>query len=243
MKIAIIDDKKNQYDILHSVCKEYGENNKIRIDIDYYQDGNIFLCNLDNKNYHICFIDIYMSAINGIDLAKKLREINKDIVIVFVTTSSDFMADAFSVHSFHYITKPYAKEKIFQVLTDSIAILPDISHYIDVIYDKKNVRIKIKDLVSCESEGHYLILTTSDNKELKVRMTLKEFIEKTKAYAELIQINRGIIINIDYLDKIDNSNCHLTSGTVFPIKVREKKNIENRINNYIFNKLRRISNI
>ena len=74
-------------------------------------------------------------------------------------------------------------------------------------------------------------------------MTLNKFLEETKNYEELIQINRGIIINIDYLDKIDNSNCHLTNGTVFPIKVREKKNIENRINNYIFNKLRRTSNI
>ena len=242
MKIAIIDDEKYQFDILKDTCTEYGNNNNIKIDTDYYEDGNVFLNHLNN-NYSICFIDIYMSAINGIDLAKKLREINKDIVIVFVTTSSDFMAEAFSVHAFHYITKPYEKEKIFQVLTDSIAILPDVSHYIQIVCDKKNIKLKIKDLVSCESDAHYLLLTTSDNAELRVRMTLNKFIEETKNYEELIQINRGIIINIDYLDKIDNSNCHLTSGTVFPIKVREKKNIENRINNYIFNKLRKSSNI
>lgn len=109
--------------------------------------------------------------------------------------------------------------------------------------DKKNIKLKIKDLVSCESDAHYLLLTTSDNAELRVRMTLNKFIEETKNYEELIQINRGIIINIDYLDKIDNSNCHLTNGTVFPIKVREKKSIENKINQYIFCKLRKQSNI
>lgn len=242
MKIAIIDDEKYQFDILKNTCTEYGTNNNIKMKIDYYEDGNIFLDHLD-ENYHICFIDIYMSVINGIELAKKLREVDKDIVIVFVTTSSDFMAEAFSVHAFHYITKPYEKEKIFHVLDDSIAILPDISHYIQVVCDKKNIEVKIKDLISCESDAHYLLLTLSDNSQLRVRMTLNKFIEETKKYEELIQINRGIIINIDYLDKIDNSNCHLTSGDIFPIKVREKKNIENQINNYIFNKLRRISNI
>ena len=133
-----------------------------------------------------------MSAINGIDLAKKLREINKDIVIVFVTTSSDFMAEAFSVHAFHYITKPYKKKKIFQVLTDSIAILPEcFRHYIQIVCDKKNIKLKIKDLVSCESDAHYLILlTTSDNAELRVRMTLNKFIEETKNYEEFIELTR-----------------------------------------------------
>ena len=74
-------------------------------------------------------------------------------------------------------------------------------------------------------------------------MTLNKFIDETKKFEELIQINRGIIINIDYLEKIDNSNCHLKNGSIFPINVREKKNIENKINNYIFNKLRKTSNI
>lgn len=242
MKIAIIDDEKYQFDILKDTCTEYGNNNNIKIDTDYYEDGNVFLNHLDN-NYSICFIDIYMSAINGIDLAKKLREINKDIVIVFVTTSSDFMAEAFSVHAFHYITKPYEKEKIFQVLTDSIAILPDVAHYIEVMCDKKRIRIKIKNLVSCESDGHYLLLTTSDNKQLRVRMTQSKFIDDTKNYNELIQINRGIIVNIDYIKEINNSDCILFNNMVFPIKVREKKSIENKINQYIFCKLRKQSNI
>lgn len=242
MKIAIIDDERCQYDILKDTCIEYGNNNNIKIDIDYYNDGNVFLNCFDN-NYNICFIDIYMSAINGIDLAKKLREINKDIILIFVTTSSDFMAEAFSVHAFHYITKPYEKENIFHVLDDSIAILPDISHYIEVVCDKKNIKVKIKDIVSCESDAHYLVLTLSDNTQLRIRMPLNKFIDETKKFEELIQINRGIIINIDYLEKIDNSNCHLKNGSIFPIKVREKKNIENKINNYIFNKLRKTSNI
>lgn len=89
--------------------------------------------------------------------------------------------------------------------------------------DKKNIKLKIKDLVSCESDAHYLLLTTSDNAELRVRMTLNKFIEETKNYEELIQINRGIIINIDYLDKIDNSNCHLTMVLSFPLKSEKRK--------------------
>lgn len=43
MKIAIIDDERCQYDILKDTCIEYGNNNNIKIDIDYYNDGNVFL--------------------------------------------------------------------------------------------------------------------------------------------------------------------------------------------------------
>ena len=66
-----------------------------------------------------------------------------------------------------------------------------------------------------------------------------------QAAVRLLQkLNATITINEGKdLEKIDNSNCHLKNGSIFPIKVREKKNIENKINNYIFNKLRKTSNI
>lgn len=57
-----------------------------------------------------------MEKMNGIAVAEKLREKDRDILIVFVTTSPDFMMQAFSVHAFHYITKPYKAEQIYKVL-------------------------------------------------------------------------------------------------------------------------------
>ena len=59
-----------------------------------------FLNKCSENLYDAAFIDIYMSPINGIELAEELRKINKDILIVFVTTSSDFMMQAFSVMRF-----------------------------------------------------------------------------------------------------------------------------------------------
>ena len=51
MKIAIIDDEKYQFDILKDTCTEYGNNNNIKIDTDYYEDGNMFLNHLNNLQY------------------------------------------------------------------------------------------------------------------------------------------------------------------------------------------------
>ena len=106
MKIAVIDDEKPQADILYSICNAYFGGHKQNVQIDCFPDGIAFFNSFKENTYKIAFVDIFMEKMNGIAVAEKLREKDRDILIVFVTTSPDFMMQAFSVHAFHYITKP-----------------------------------------------------------------------------------------------------------------------------------------
>ena len=56
-----------------------------------------------------------MDKKNGIDTSIDMRKIDKNIVLVFLTSSTDHMPDAFSVHAFGYLIKPLLPDKLYQV--------------------------------------------------------------------------------------------------------------------------------
>lgn len=59
-----------------------------------------------------------MKHLSGVDTAKRMRADDSGCILVFLTSSMDFMPDAFSCHAFEYIVKPFTEERIFQVLED-----------------------------------------------------------------------------------------------------------------------------
>lgn len=238
MRIAIIDDEKSQADILYSICSAYFHEHKQDIPIDCFPDGIAFFNSFKENTYKIAFVDIFMEKMNGIAVAEKLREKDRDIIIVFVTTSPDFMMQAFSVHAFHYITKPYKAEQIYKVLSDASSFISDNSRYIEVVCDRQNTLISLKEIVSVESDAHYIKIGVVSGITYRTRMTVTEFIELTDNDKRFITVNRGVVLNADYIKGIEGSVCTTGNGERFPIKIREKTRIEQSIREYMFKKIR-----
>ena len=61
--------------------------------------------------YAVVFLDICMAGTNGIETARRLRQADPEVLIVFVTSSPEYVWDAFPVHPFDYLLKPYQEEK------------------------------------------------------------------------------------------------------------------------------------
>lgn len=241
MKIAVIDDEKPQADILYSICNAYFGGHKQNVQIDCFPDGIAFFNSFKENTYKIAFVDIFMEKMNGIAVAEKLREKDRDILIVFVTTSPDFMMQAFSVHAFHYITKPYKAEQIYKVLDDASSYVSDNSKYIEVMCDRRNTLISLKEIVSVESDAHYINIGVVSGLRYRTRMTITEFLKLADNDTRFIPVNRGIVLNADYIKDIEDSVCVTGNGERFPIKIREKTRIEQSIREYIFKKSEKTS--
>lgn len=212
MKIAVIDDEQRYMDILARVCNGYFTIRSEQGSVDCFLNGQDFLNKCSENLYDAAFIDIYMSPINGIELAEELRKISKDIVIVFVTTSSDFMMQAF-----------YIKDK---------------AKFIRIVCDRKSVMISVKEIMSIESDAHYLNISVVSGMTYRTRMTMNEFLKLTDNDERFIPVNRGVVLNADYIERIDGALCIMGNGTRFSIKVREKSIIEKRVRDHMFKKLR-----
>lgn len=108
MKILLVDDEQLQLMRLENACK------KVLPDDEFLSFSNplkAFECSKANK-IDIAFLDIEMPGMNGIQLAKKLKGVNPQTKIIFVTAYNEYALEAFKVHASGYVTKPVNEVKI-----------------------------------------------------------------------------------------------------------------------------------
>ena len=123
MRILLVDDEQLQLLRLENACK------KVLPDGEYFSYTNPIQAieKSQDKMIDIAFLDIEMPKFNGIQLAKKLKKINPNTKIIFVTAYNEYALEAFKVHASGYITKPVNESKIkeeIDALGDSISLKP-----------------------------------------------------------------------------------------------------------------------
>lgn len=238
MKIALVDDEQKYLDEMSKLIREFGTEHCRQIETVSFSDGESFLDAFESGGFSAVFMDIYMEGMDGVSAAAKMRSMDNKCVLVFLTSSTDFMPDAFSCHAFEYITKPFSPQRITKVLTDITEVLPPLRKYIEVISDRKTVRIFLDEIISVITDAHYLDITLADGKKLHCRMTMSEFVSLTGTDSRFLPVNKGITVNIEYILEFEDNCCIMDNGTKFPIRVRDRLKIEQAARNYNFGKIR-----
>lgn len=112
-KIAVCDDEQIFIDDVVAKLKEQSE----QCEISEYTSGEELLDSL--LDFNIIFLDIEMMGINGINTAFSLREQKYDGMIIFLTSHTEFMPDAFKVKAFRFLDKPLDDEKFNEAFTEA----------------------------------------------------------------------------------------------------------------------------
>ena len=180
-----------------------------------YVDGALSFSDIDDKY----LIDrkgngIYMPDMDGIETAKKLRELTEKTFLIFMTASEGHYPDAFSLHAFDYVTKPFTLERIDNLISEIVDHTPIDAIFIKITVGSVDERIYLKNIVSVTTDGHYLEIHKDDGESSRVRLTSGEFLSMTGADKRFIMINRGIIINMDFIDRIDGGDVYLDDRTI-----------------------------
>lgn len=113
LQTAIVEDSKPDAERLKQLLKKAFENENISCSC--FASGDEFLRAGGREGYQVVFLDICMEGTNGIETAQRLRAADPDLLIVFVTSSPEYVWDAFPVHPFDYLLKPYKEEKFEQL--------------------------------------------------------------------------------------------------------------------------------
>ena len=107
MKIAVCDDC--QQDVIQIKTMFDREH-----DVTLYTDARNFIMDIEEKevNFDLYLIDIYMDAINGIEVAKRIRGRDEDAVICFISSSDAFYRQAYDLYAIQYLLKPIQKDEV-----------------------------------------------------------------------------------------------------------------------------------
>ncbi len=242
MKIALVDDEMLFLDKMVSLCKAYSKSRDLQIELSSFSGGEEFLAAVKGRPpqmFSIVFLDIYMDGIDGIATATALREADPECLIIFITSSRDFMPEAFGCHAFDYISKPIDSERLDKVLDDALRLLPFTHKYIELVSDRKTYQVFLKDIVYAVTDGHYLNITLADGSTMRQRMTAAEFLARTGEDDRFFLANRGIILNVGHIVSFADGCCIMKNGISLPMRVRDARRVEQAVMNRSFETIRR----
>ena len=105
MNIAIVEDQKQDAELLTSFIKKYAAENGVTLKTERFPDGLDFLTNYKFR-FDIVFMDIQMPFADGINISAKLREVDENIVLVFVTNMAQYAIKGYEVEASDFLVKP-----------------------------------------------------------------------------------------------------------------------------------------
>lgn len=150
-----------------------------------------------NCHYDLAFVDIHLDDQDlGVELAQQLVKNNKNIIIVFVTSTDNLMHDTFKVQPFYYIRKNNFNRDFLSfchLYTKEIKT----DHYIVLSYD--HISVPIKKSAICYAEVYYHVLYIyTENRVYKDKRSLKQFISDLDDN-NFIQIHKSFAIHLSYV--------------------------------------------
>ncbi len=234
MRVAVIDDESIFRMQMKMMVEKLSASKEIPLEVEEFDSGEDFIKALTGRRFDIVFMDIYMPDMDGIETAKKLRRMTERTFLIFLTASEGHYPDAFSLHAFDYVTKPFTLERIDQVLTEIIAHTPMDEAFIKIASGSLGEKIYLKDIVSVTTDGHYIEINKNDGTSSRARLTSGEFLELTGSDRRFVMVNRGIIVNMDFIKSVVDGEIFMEDENIFPISARRVMEITQFIKDYQF---------
>ena len=205
---------------------------------DHYESGDAFLAAFPSKNYQVVFLDICMEGTNGIETARILRRTDPDLLLVFVTSSPEYVWDAFPVHPFDYLLKPYREEKLFQLADELRRVLFRAEPELEVRIARQQVHLPLRKIQYAMAQNHYVRIV-SDDGECRAVSTFSQVEQLLRAQENFIVCNRGVILNMDKVLRLDCDCFEMLDGICLPVRQKDKNTLFAQFTQYQFRHMRR----
>ena len=209
MKIAICDDEQIFINILKVPLMTFFRNKDITINTYEFTDGYSLLDQY--SGYDIIFLDVSMPEINGIELAKKIREIDKNVIIIYVTSEKNRVFESFEVKAFGYIVKPVNIIELTNTLNRATAEISDDNDLVTIEVSKKShVKLNKKHIIYAETADRMINIYTID-KTYSSNIKLKE-LEDTISSEHFYTPHRSFLINLKHVKEYDRSSITMSNS-------------------------------
>lgn len=230
MKVAIIEDNNEYSETLKNYIEQYAKENSLNIALSIFPNGERIV-NDFKSDYDIMFMDIEMPVMDGIEASTKIREIDSECIIIFISNYTQYAIKGYAVNALDYLTKPL--EYTLFKNTMSKAILKVQSKQNKSIFiqsSSETYRIDINEIIYIEVYKHRVTFhTTKDNYDM--RGTLQD-VEKQLPNNQFVRCNSGIIVNLKYVTGISKDSL-VVFDEELPIARSRKKDVLNMLTRYI----------
>ena len=214
LELAICDDEKLYRNDLKKILGTRLDLSGIEYRITEFSCGEELLRKHEQTNFQIIFLDIEMGALNGMETAKMLRSMNRQSVIIFVTSHPDFVFQGYEVRALNYILKPYEPSKILSVLKTALNEQELTAEKYYVIEQRSgSIRVPLSQIQYIFSEKRLLHMVTKE----ETYTFYGKLCDLEDALGEAFARSHSrYLVNLKFVEKIDGNGV-LAGGAVLPV--------------------------
>lgn len=230
--VALCDDDPHFLKQLRQATAQWFTERQIIFSAIEFSSAKHLLDSVKETSYDVFFLDIEMPEIDGMQLAKLIRETLPDSIIIFLTSHDEFAPDGYRVQALRYLSKQTWKKFLSEALDAATAQVEKqgtgsltVSHYGNI------QRIPHRDILYIRHISRYCEIAIKAGETIQDDRGIKKLFEII-GDGRFIFIDRGAFINLDYLQKIENGQAVMTNGHSLPISRRLLPQVKLTINRY-----------
>jgi len=231
MRICLVDDDSTQLDYLKVIIEKWANKNNLNTDINFYHSAEEMLFENDESYpFDMIVLDIQMGEINGIELAKRIRETDKNVIIAFISGMADYVFEGYEVQAIRYILKPIKDEKVYELLDYVYTHKDKVDKFFILSVSGEKKKVNYDDIIYFESMGHYIVFHL-ENEEYDYKHNISDLCLEL-AGSDFIKTHRSYVVNLKYIEKITKNECQLINNIKVPLSRNSYKAVNEKFINY-----------
>lgn len=219
IKIAFCDDDLSTLNELHILLDQYRVEHNRDITYAAFQSPLELLADIEKgMRFDILFLDVIMPGENGISTAKEIRQYDNAIKIIFLTSSSEFAVQSYTVGAYFYQIKPIWKESFFRLMDSVIDDCKKMQQDSLILRCKSGIsRIDLDKLEYCEVIGRTLSFHMRNGTIIESAGSLDDLCRELAQYENYLRPHRSFLINMEYVRNISYKAITMDSLAEIPI--------------------------
>lgn len=225
ISIAIVEDDKNELEQLKSCIERYSRETGEEFSVTAFKDGLAFLDGY-RHGFDVVFMDINMPYESGIGVAKRLRVIDSEVCLIFVTQMAQYAISAFDVNARDYILKPVIYSAFafrFERVLAGVRAQARRHRSIIVKSNKGAIKVDVNNIRYIEVIRHTVIYHTVGG-DIEAWESLKN---AESALGDLVgsrfeRCNNCFLVNLEFVDRVEDDTVYVGKDELKMSRARKK---------------------
>ena len=236
LKIAICDDNQCDLRILDDSVSKWLRQQGIKGQVYKFNHSMELIEVMESTVFDLFILDIVMPEVNGINVGRKIREMNNKAGIIYLTTTPEYALDAFGVHALRYLSKPLKMAELNDALEFASNFLTTKKHTIAIKSTEGIKKVFIEDIMYIENNLRKMIYhLANDEKLMAVRRngSFENAAAPVSSNIDFCQPHKSYFVNMGYIQTINANQILMDNNCMIPITRQRLNEVKKQYLKYI----------
>lgn len=230
VRIAIVDDDRQYQSQIKDFIEAYSKESGLEFSITVFNCGMDFITDY-KPVFDIAFLDIEMPLMDGMTTARKLRQVDNEICIVFITKMAKYAIEGYEVNAIDFVVKPIKYFNFTDKLKKALKFIEARKEKVLVIKSEGSYfRIPLSDIYYLEKDKNYLVYYTAQG-ELRERRSMEDVAKELKDSGFSL-CNSGCIVNLRCVKQVTQTDV-VVGSVQLPLSRRRIKDFKTDMLNFL----------